>query len=121
MVAPSTLAWAGCCVVGGTAGVPAVVGATKSWYRTIPLPSWTPPDRVFAPVWTTLYALMGVAAARVSRSGVGVTRCLLISVVPSLDFRSTWYLAPPPSMNMPFSYGSGRCSLDSTHPKARAM
>jgi tryptophan-rich sensory protein len=32
------------------------------WYDGLVKPSWTPPNRVFGPVWTTLYALMGVSA-----------------------------------------------------------
>ena len=66
LVAPSTVGWTVGCILGGTVGTPAVIKATQTWYRRIPLPSWTPPDRVFAPVWTTLYAMMGIAAARVS-------------------------------------------------------
>ena len=31
-------------------------------YATLTLPAWNPPSWIFAPVWTTLYALMGVAA-----------------------------------------------------------
>ena len=73
MVAPSTTAWAVGCVVGGTVGTPFVIRATKTWYRRIPLPTWTPPDRVFAPTWTTLYAMMGIAAARVARTSGGTS------------------------------------------------
>jgi translocator protein len=32
------------------------------WYARLVKPSWTPPSSVFAPVWSTLYILMGVAA-----------------------------------------------------------
>ena len=66
MVALSTVGWMSACVVGGVTGTPAVIKATSTWYRRIPLPDWTPPDRVFAPVWTTLYGLMGFAGSRVA-------------------------------------------------------
>lgn len=32
------------------------------WYTSLEKPSWQPPSWVFGPVWSTLYALMGVAA-----------------------------------------------------------
>jgi benzodiazapine receptor len=41
----------------------------QRWYRSLSKPRWTPPDVVFGPVWTTLYVLMGLAAAMVARSG----------------------------------------------------
>jgi translocator protein len=55
-------------VVGGALPTPIVVNAIKSWYRQINLPKWTPPDRLFAPVWPCLYASMGFAVARVINS-----------------------------------------------------
>lgn len=55
-------------VIAGASGAPIVVQATRpkdGWYRRIDLPSWTPPDKIFAPVWTTLYAMLGVSIGRV--------------------------------------------------------
>lgn len=37
-------------------------GGTNEWYASIERPSWTPPDWLFGPVWTVLYAAIGVAA-----------------------------------------------------------
>lgn len=39
------------------------------WYAGLRKPSWTPPNAVFGPVWTVLYALMAIAAWRVWRLG----------------------------------------------------
>ncbi len=35
--------------------------SVKTWYKTIKKPSWNPPDKIFAPVWTTLFLMMAVA------------------------------------------------------------
>jgi benzodiazapine receptor len=35
------------------------------WYERLQKPSWQPPARAFAPVWTTLYALIAVSGWRV--------------------------------------------------------
>lgn len=34
------------------------------WYRRLDKPTWQPPGAAFGPVWTVLYGLMAVAAAR---------------------------------------------------------
>jgi benzodiazapine receptor len=51
--------------LGGRATYPAIPG----WYQGLEKPSWTPPDWLFGPAWTTLYILMGVAAWLVWRHG----------------------------------------------------
>jgi benzodiazapine receptor len=55
-------------VAGGAVGV-AISGDIRGWYRSLRKPAWNPPDAVFGPVWTTLYLLMGLAAALVAREG----------------------------------------------------
>lgn len=36
--------------------------SVKTWYLTINKPSFNPPNWIFAPVWTSLYILMGISA-----------------------------------------------------------
>ncbi len=40
----------------------------SSFYAELVRPSWAPPSAVFGPVWTILYALMGIAAWLVWRA-----------------------------------------------------
>ena len=51
----------------GAVGAAASVDAA-SFYAQLSKPSWAPPAWVFGPVWSTLYALMGIAAWLVWRS-----------------------------------------------------
>lgn len=54
--------------------VAAVIGAVASvqaatFYQQLAQPSWAPSSSVFGPVWSVLYALMGIAAWLVWRNG----------------------------------------------------
>lgn len=49
----------------GAAGSFFTTGSVDTWYLTLAKPALNPPSWVFAPVWTTLYAMMAVAAALV--------------------------------------------------------
>jgi tryptophan-rich sensory protein len=51
----------------GALGNIAVQPSIPTWYADLLKPSFNPPNWVFAPVWTTLYIFMGVAAWRVWR------------------------------------------------------
>lgn len=51
----------------GIGGLGALFTSSKiaTWYETLLKPMWTPPGWVFGPIWTTLYLLMAIAAARI--------------------------------------------------------
>jgi benzodiazapine receptor len=44
--------------------------AIPQWYATLAKPALNPPSWIFGPVWTTLYALMGIAAFLVWQKGI---------------------------------------------------
>jgi len=48
-------------------GARATADGVHDWYPTLAKPAWTPPARLFAPVWTLLYTAMAVVAWRVWR------------------------------------------------------
>lgn len=50
------------CELVGLLGTPFTVSAIPTWYATLAKPVFSPPNWVFGPVWTVLYALMGISA-----------------------------------------------------------
>lgn len=62
------------CLGIGALGAAVVATSVDSWYADLAKPSFTPPDRVFGPVWTALYVLMAIAAWRVWRAADRDTR-----------------------------------------------
>jgi tryptophan-rich sensory protein len=56
-----------CVLVGASGGLFTAAGL-EAWYPTLARPALAPPDWVFAPVWTTLFVLSGVAVWLVWRA-----------------------------------------------------
>jgi tryptophan-rich sensory protein len=64
--------------------------SVSTWYRTLAKPSFTPPDWVFGPVWSTLYAMMGVAAWLVWRQSRPGVRLALALFAVQLALNVAW-------------------------------
>lgn len=58
------------CEGAGVLGSVFTMPAIPAWYASLARPSFAPPNWVFGPVWTLLYALMGVAVYLVWRKGM---------------------------------------------------
>jgi len=61
------------------------------WYAKLKKPSWNPPAWIFGPVWTTLYAMMAVAAWLVwKRGGFAAHRGPLALFLAQLVLNAAW-------------------------------
>lgn len=61
------------CELVGISGSVFTVRAIPTWYARLKKPAFSPPNWIFGPVWTILYALQGVAAYLIFRaSGSGI-------------------------------------------------
>lgn len=56
------LIFVGVCESVGFLGSIFTAGEIAGWYADLLKPEWVPPNYIFAPVWTVLYALMGFSA-----------------------------------------------------------
>ena len=56
-----------------------------TWYATLNKPTWTPPNWLFGPVWTVLYAMMGVSAWLVWKRGGWSTALTLFAIQLALN------------------------------------
>lgn len=62
-----------------------------SWYQTLAKPAFSPPDRVFGPVWTLLYVLIAVAGWRVWRlPASGLRRFALCAWAAQMALNLLW-------------------------------
>jgi len=78
-------------------GIGALLGneGIKDWYPSLRKPSFNPPSGVFGPVWTALYAFMGLAASMVwqRRSTHDRTRIALAVFAAQLAANVLWTFA----------------------------
>lgn len=62
------IAWLAVCFIAAAIGSAASIQAGP-FYTQLVRPEWAPPSNLFGPVWTILYALMGIAAWLAWRAG----------------------------------------------------
>jgi benzodiazapine receptor len=77
------LVWIAICFAAAAIGALMTTPALSDWYVNLNKPAWTPPNGVFGPVWTLLYASMGLAAWMVwlQRTSRNVTPALSIFAI----------------------------------------
>ena len=67
----------------------ATINFKEPWYSMLVMPSYNPPDWVFAPVWTTLYLFMTIAIWKSWHSKNRDINTIYIYIV-HLIFNTTW-------------------------------
>jgi len=80
------------CLAAGAIGSIFTRSAIPTWFVTLEKPVFSPPNWLFAPVWTLLYILMGIAAFLVWRKGLGnrQVRSALIVFLIQLILNTLW-------------------------------
>lgn len=58
------------CELVGIIGAFFTTDAIPNWYLTLNKPFFSPPNWIFGPVWTILYAMMGIAAFLIYEKGL---------------------------------------------------
>ena len=76
--------------IAGAIGSWATFPNVRDWFPLLQKPAWNPPGWLFAPVWTTLYVLMGVAIWRAWRAGGPAAPRLVRLYFAQLFFNALW-------------------------------
>ena len=79
------------CFAAALLGILATMPQIPTWYQGISKPPWTPPDWIFGPVWSLLYAMMAVAAWLIWRKvGCSAGKKPLLWFALQLALNSLW-------------------------------
>lgn len=89
---------AACAVVGSLGSKP-----TSDWYLGLKKPPWQPPGWLFAPVWTSIYALTAVASARTlerlpEKERRGYAVALGVNLALNTSFTWLYFMAQKPKL-----------------------
>ena len=79
------------CQLAGIIGSFFTAGSVSGWYATLVRPEFSPPNWIFAPVWITLYTLMGISLYLVwkEKDKQNITPALLVFFA-QLVLNSVW-------------------------------
>jgi len=58
------------CLLAGGLGTIFTISSIPTWYAHLNKPFFSPPNYLFAPVWTTLYILMGISLYLIWKKGI---------------------------------------------------
>lgn len=87
------LIWVATCMAVGYLSGMATQSGVKTWFPTLVKPSFNPPGWLFAPVWSMLYIMMGIAAGlvwdRIDFQKEEVRKALLFFVI-QLALNALW-------------------------------
>jgi translocator protein len=87
---PAAAALIGFVLLAQAAGLLGSLVTDADFYRELARPSWAPPGWLFAPVWLTLYTLIGVSAWLVWRRRAPGRRAALIVWSVQLALNAAW-------------------------------
>ncbi len=78
------------CQLAGVIGSIFTARSVSTWYTTLNRPSFAPPSWVFAPVWITLFFMMGISLYLVWMKGFPAVNLAVIVFMLSLVLNILW-------------------------------
>jgi translocator protein len=92
----------GLCLGAGMVAGFATAQSISEWYPALNKPWWTPPNWMFAPVWTVLYIMMAVAAWLVWQKGQVQTAMVLFygQLVLNISWSFVFFGAQSPLLGL---------------------
>ena len=80
------------CLSAGVIGSVFTMDSIPTWYAALEKPFFSPPNWVFAPVWTTLFILMGISLYLVWKKGIKTegVKIALILFAAQLVLNTLW-------------------------------
>jgi len=88
---PNWVALFGPLAAGTAAGLVSMGEVKSAWYVALKKPSWQPPAKLFGPVWTVLYLLMGAALAIALSAGLKDVSWFALQMVLNLTWTFTFF------------------------------